>query len=219
MPEKYRKRLLSHLSHGEYEPKPIDAVAAELNIDDVADFADAVRAMAQEGAVALDKSERIRLPSMPDDGELTGTFRGNAKGFGFVIPSDAMLGGDVFIPPGATNGALTGDTVRVWYERDRRRERRGPANERSYAGEVLEIVSRKRANFTGEMIKQGAGPNARWLCQPDGKELTEPIIVRDASSKNVRAGDKVVLEIIEYPENGALAEGVIVKVLGEAGWE
>ena len=43
------------------------------------------------------------------------------------------------------------------------------------------------------------------------------MVVRDASSKNAKVGDKVVVEITHYPEGGVLPEGVIIKVLGEAG--
>ncbi len=213
MPLKYRDRLLKHLEHDDYEPKAIDALADELRVDDVADFADAVRALAADGVIVLDKGERVALPEMPDEGQIKGIFRGSAKGFGFVEPIEKIIGGDVFVPPDATFGALSGDTVIVAYARDFRRERRDGGFGRSYAGEVVEIVARKRSSFSGEMEKRGD----RWLCYPDGKELSDPVTIRDASSKNVKPGDKVVIEILEYPEDGMLAEGVITKVLGEAG--
>lgn len=213
MPLRYRARLISYISSEEYRPRAIPLVAKELGIEDVEDFGQAVRKLAAEGVIDLDDSGRIQLPFRPDKGELLGSFRGTAKGIGFVIPLDKTHGSDIFIPPEATGGALSGDTVKIGYFRDQGRERRLGTMERQYAGEVLEIVKRKRANFTGEIVKR----EGRWIVFPDGRELTDPVIIRDAESKNVREGDKVVLEIIEYPENGMLAEGVIVKVLGEAG--
>lgn len=213
MPLRYRARLISYISSEDYRPRAIPLVAKELGIEDVEDFGQAVRELAAEGVIDLDDSGRIQLPFRPDKGELLGSFRGTAKGIGFVIPLDKTHGSDIFIPPEATGGALSGDTVKIAYFRDQGRERRLGTMERQYAGEVLEIVKRKRANFTGEIMKR----EGRWIVFPDGRELTDPVIVRDAESKNVREGDKVVLEIIEYPENGMLAEGVIVKVLGEAG--
>lgn len=210
---RYRDRLLSYISSEDYRPAPIPRVAKDLGIDDVEDFGAAVRELADRGVIDLDESGRIQLPFRSDRGELIGQFRGTMKGVGFVIPRDQTHGSDVFIPPDATGGALTGDTVRVAYFRDKGREKRMGTLERQYAGEVLEIVQRKRANFTGEIMKR----DGRWLVFPDGRELTDPVIVRDAESKNVREGDKVVLEMLEYPEQGRLGEGVIVKVLGEAG--
>ena len=213
MPLQYEKRLLRHLSHGSYEPKPVDALAEELGIEDVADFARAIDELAERGTVSIGSGDRIALPGLPDEGELTGEFRGTAKGFGFVVPELKTNDGDVFIPEHATMGALSGDTVRIAYRRDRKREKYAGGFGKSFAGEVVEITSRKRAGFAGEVYKQGG----TWMLHPDGKELTQPVILRDATSKNVKPGDKVVIELIEYPEGGALGEGVITKVLGEAG--
>ena len=213
MPLRYRDRLLSFISSDAYSPSPIPRVAKELGIDDVEDFGAAVRELAERGVIDLDESGRIQLPFREDRGELIGQFRGTMKGVGFVIPKDATHGSDIFIAPDLTGGALSGDTVRVAFGRDKGRERRMGTMERQYAGEVLEIVQRKRANFTGEMVRR----DGRWMVFPDGRELTAPVLVRDAESKNVREGDKVVLEMIEYPADGRMGEGVIVKVLGEAG--
>jgi ribonuclease R len=213
MPLRYRDRLISYISSEAYTAAPIPRVAKDLGVEDVEEFGRAVRELAEQGFVGLDESGRIHLPFRPDEGELVGQFRGTMKGIGFVIPVDKSHGSDIFIPPDSTGGALSGDTVRIGFYRDQGRERRLGTMERQYAGEVLEIVKRKRANFTGEIVKR----DGRWIVFPDGRELTDAVMVRDADSKNVREGDKVVLEIIEYPGNGRLAEGVIVKVLGEAG--
>jgi ribonuclease R len=213
MPLQYEKRLLRHLAHESYEPKPVDALAEELGIEDIADFARAIDELAERGTIAIGTGDRIALPGLPDEGELTGEFRGTAKGFGFVRPELKTNDGDLFIPEHATMGALSGDTVRIVYRRDRKREKYAGGFGKSFAGEVVEIISRKRASFAGEVYKQGG----TWMLHPDGKELTQPVILRDATSKNVKPGDKVVIELIEYPEGGALGEGVITKVLGEAG--
>ncbi|MBL4697865.1 MAG: hypothetical protein JKX70_03430, partial [Phycisphaerales bacterium] len=213
MPGRFRDRLVSHISHDTYTPKPIPLVAKELNIEDVKEFGIAVRELHEAGVIDLSETGKIQLPFRPDEGELIGQFRGTASGVGFVIASQKMHGSDIFIPPQYTFNALTGDTVKVYFERDQRRENRLGTMERQYAGEVIDIVARKRAQFTGEIDKR----DGRWLVYPDGRELTEPIVIRDADSKNVKPGDKVVIEIVEYPENGRLAKGVITKVLGEAG--
>lgn len=210
---RYRDRLLSYISSNDYKPQHLPVVAKELKIDDVDDFGKAVRELAAEGVVDLDDSGKIQLPFRPDHGEIEGIFRGTMSGVGFVQPTGATHGSDIFVPPQATMGALSGDTVVVSFERDKRREKRQGTLERQYQGEVVEIVKRKRANFTGEIEKR----DGRWLVFPDGRELTDPIVIRDADSKNVKNGDKVVVEMVDYPENGRLGHGVITKVLGEAG--
>ncbi|USN98071.1 MAG: VacB/RNase II family 3'-5' exoribonuclease [Phycisphaeraceae bacterium] len=211
---RFQHRVLQHLRHPTYEPKALGPLAVELGFkDDMQGFKQAVFELRDQGQLAVDDDGVVTLPHMPDRGELTGIFRGSAKGFGFVEPAIKSADGDVFIPEHATNGALSGDTVKIEYERDFRREKRLGSLQKQFAGEVIEILKRRRANFTGEIGKQGD----TWLAYPDGKELTDPVVVRDAEAKNVKPGDKVVLEIIEYPEGNALPEGVITKVLGEAG--
>jgi hypothetical protein len=61
--------------------------------------------------------------------------------------------------------------VKIFFERDQRREKRLGTLQKQFAGEVLEVLERKRANFTGEIGKQGD----TWLAYPDGKELTDPV--------------------------------------------
>lgn len=211
---RYQHRVLQHLRHPTYEPKAIGPLAVELGFkDDLQAFKDAVFALRDEGKVGVDEDGLVTLPHLPDRGTLKGIFRGSVKGFGFVEPEVKSVDGDIFIPEHATNGALSGDTVKIEYARDQRREKRLGTLNKQFAGEVVEVLMRRRANFTGEIGRQGG----KWLAYPDGKELTDPVVVRDAESKNVKPGDKVVLEIIEYAEGGALPEGVIVRVLGAAG--
>ena len=212
MPLKYKRRLLLHLAHDTYEPKPAQALAEELG-EDPGEFLPAVEALAEEGVIDIDDRGRVALPRLEQKGELTGTFRGNPKGFGFVNPHQKIDEGAIFIPPHATAGALSGDTVRIAYFRDFNKERRDRDGERKYIGEVVEITERRRSSFSGTMTRSGQ----RWMCDPDGKSLTKPVIIRDADSKNVTIGDKVVIELTEYPDGDAPAEGVIVRVLGEAG--
>ncbi len=208
---KYQSRLSAHLRHERYVPVTVDQVAEELGIDvsEREEFRRAVDAMVKVGRFAIDHLGRIRLPAMPE--EVTGVFRRNPRGFGFVIPDQAYREGDLFVPPDATGDALTGDRVRARVSRNYR------GGDREVSGEIVEVLGRKRASFTGELTRRGS----QWLVFPDGRELTQPIIVDDPAVKNARAGDKVSVEITRYPEGGpgggAMAQGVIVKVLGEAG--
>ncbi len=210
MPLRYKKRLLSHLSHDSYTPAQIEQLADDLGIDeeDRSEFEAAVRELADAGQVVWGDNRLVTLP--PLGKTLIGTFKRNPKGFGFIIPRDPVAHGDLFVPAGATMDALSGDLVKADVVRsDRRRnDSRSP-----YTGQIVEILERKRSNFAGTMRKQGQ----QWLVFPDGKTLTGAIVVRDAESKNVKDGDKVVFEVLEYPEGNMLGSGVITRVLGAAG--
>jgi ribonuclease R len=219
---RYRRRLLDHLRHDDYTPRRLAALIEDLQIpdDERSAFEKAVNDLATGGVLHITDDGFIDLPSLLHAGDhITGIMKRNQRGFGFVEPERHVREGAVFIPPDDTGGALTGDTVRCRIRRDmaRERESRG-AGGPQFIGQVVEVVKRKKRAFSGEVGKRGTF----WVVHPDGKDLTEPILLRDADSKNVREGDKVVVEIVAYPEPGMggttmLAEGVITRVLGDAG--
>ncbi|HRJ49760.1 MAG TPA: VacB/RNase II family 3'-5' exoribonuclease, partial [Phycisphaerales bacterium] len=213
MTQRFRRRLFEHLSHEGYVPSRVETLSADLRISeaDRDDFASEVARLADEKRVEVTSAGHVLLPSLASSGGVVeGTFRKNARGFGFVEPSHAYREGSVFVPADQTSDALSGDTVRVQIVRDRRDNR--------FAGRIVEVIARKRSSFSGEIALKGG----QWVVYPDGREMTEPIIVRDAPSKNAREGMKVIVEITTYPESGddgtsTPAEGVITRVLGEAG--
>ncbi|MBX3409569.1 MAG: VacB/RNase II family 3'-5' exoribonuclease [Phycisphaeraceae bacterium] len=211
MPLRYKKRLLMHLKHDDYTPSRIGDLMRDLNIpaEESEMFQSAVQLFAKEGALVVSAGGQVMLPSIEDtNGELVGTFRKNPRGFGFVTPELALREGSVFIPPGETGDALTGDTVRIRLAR----ERRSGGDDR-YIGTVVEVIDRKRSTYAGTLEQRGQN----WVVVPDGRQLTGHVVIRDAQAKNAHAGDKVVFELVVWPDGDMLGEGVIVRVLGDAG--
>ncbi|HEB61241.1 MAG TPA: RNB domain-containing ribonuclease, partial [Phycisphaeraceae bacterium] len=210
MPSRYKLRLLSHLRHDSYTPRDIAALAEDLGIDeeDMPAFKREVYELLEDEAIVMDGQLRIDLP--PIEEEVIGRIRLNPRGFAFVIPEDANAQGDLFIPAGSTLDAVTGDTVRaaVYHRRGRVQPGHSP-----FIGEVVEIIRRGRDHFTGTLVHR-AGV---WLIEPDGNILHGSVTVRDPSAKNARDGDKVVFELLTFPEGRMSGEAVITEVLGEAG--
>jgi ribonuclease R len=215
MPLRYKSRLLSHLAHGTYTPADAGALAAELRIEDPADFTAALGELAGQGLIEISHTGLVSLPSIASLEEpIEGKIIRNAKGFGFFDPDIRVREGSIFVPPDAMMDAATGDTVRITIRRDRKREATGRHGfGPQYVGAVAEVVRRKRTSFAGTVDRQGG----KWVALPDGKDQREPIILRDAEAKNVKPGDKVVVEMLEFPERDMLGEGVITRVLGDAG--
>lgn len=209
MPIRYKSRLIAHLAHESYVPSAIEQLATDLRVppDEHEEFRAAVLDLSKAGQVVLDNN-LVKLP--PIGKHLTGTFRKHPKGFGFVIPRDPVAHGDLFIPAGMSGDAQSGDVVKARVKFSDRAQAQGKS---PYVGEIVEILERKQSAFTGDLKKQGG----QWLVYPDGKAFPDPIVVRDAESKNAREGDKVVFEMLRYPEGSMLGEGVILKVLGDAG--
>jgi ribonuclease R len=160
----------------------------------------------KEGRVVRGGGDRVMLPDAAD--VVVGSYRGHEKGFGFVVPGSPTDHGDLFIPPGQSLDAITGDTVAA------RITRRGKGGDMTRVeGEIVQIVERGQSRFVGELVKDGK----RWIMVPDGHALHAPVELGDARSSRARAGDQVVVELTEFPSEWKPARGVIVEVLGRRG--
>jgi ribonuclease R len=207
MPIRFINRLLDHLSHEGYRPTTIRNIVKDLRIsqEDRRSFDDAILKAEEDGVIELGRDDCIRLPALPD--EIVGTYRSNKRGFGFVKPAQRFREGDVYIGAGAQGDAVSGDTVRVVIARSGRWKGKGDA------GKIVEVLERGRGEYVGTLYKRGDS----WFAQPDGRELHDPVIIRDVGAKDAKQGDKIVFEMLHYPEKDYYGEGVISRVLGDAG--
>jgi ribonuclease R len=128
----------------------------------------------------------------------------------FVNPRYAFISSeqseeDIFIKTEDLANALDDDVVKVRitsYRRD------GKPN-----GEVVEIIQRFRDEFVGRLeLTKGNG-----FVIPDFKKMHQVINVKPSGLKGARKNDKVIVRIIEWPEERKNATGIIVDILGQAG--
>ena len=107
-------------------------------------------------------------PADPEVGtELSGSISVHLRGFGFLTAANG--GPDLFVPPGMTGGALSGDRVRAVRIPDPRG--RGPC------ARVLMIETERQATFMGELRRGGEGRTGWWMCPLD-RGLPEAVPVR-----------------------------------------
>ncbi len=207
-PELFAQRILRFVRARQYRPKKRDELALAMGIaeGEMGDFHAACKALIQAGRVVLGARQAVTLP--PPAGRIVGTYRANPRGFGFVIPDDANSHGDLFIPRGKNGDAITGDIVAA---RVMKRGKR--AGKMILEGRVVEVVRRGRSRFVGVLHQR----LRKWFVIPDGTALHVPIFVGDPGAKGAQGNDQVVVEITQYPDAGADARGVIVKVLGPHG--
>ncbi|MBI1335840.1 MAG: ribonuclease R [Phycisphaera sp.] len=210
-PDRLTQRILHHIADKRYQPRQADELARELNIESDAydDFKRSVQHLIDSGQVIHSATQTLTLP--PPGRIMVGVFRLNPRGFGFIQPASPTEHGDLFVPEGSTAGALTGDHVRA---RVIHQPRRAGSGDRSpFVGKIIEIIQRADNRYVGNLTKRGS----QWIVVVDGKTLAQPVVIRDPHAKDAKAGDKVVIELIEYPSDNELAEGVITEVLGEQG--
>lgn len=212
MPLRFRKTIIAHLRDHRYQPRNLDGLAGLLNVEDdeLSEFEASLDQLLSEGSIMADDGGRYTLP--PIGNEIIGKIKVHPKGFGFVIPETPNREGDLFVPADNTGGAVTGDTVRVKVLRDQwARKRSGSGS--PFVGRVEEIIERGRTTFVGTLVKRGKA----WMVEVDGRFFTEPLRVRDVRAKDAHEGDKIVIEVIRFPEDTSWGEAVITKRLGEAG--
>jgi len=208
MTEDYKEQILKIISNRNYRPAKLTSLAKDIGLadKDYPVFRDAFNQLRNDGKAVAGPTGFITLPAMSN--RPVGIFRANAAGFGFVVPNQPAAGGDLFIAPEDTAGAMTGDTV---IAKVLKKDHRG--GRLRYSGTIVDILQRSRRKIVGT-LKQTAG---KWLVVPDGKEVFGSISVDDVTAKNATAKDKVIVEIIEYPTVDQGPRGVIVEVLGKAG--
>ena len=212
MAEHYSRRILTHLADRRYAPCPVSQLARQLGVesDDYDEFRRTVKQLQGEGRVVLGPSDCLSLS--PPGKQVLGTFRLHERGFGFIEPDAPAVHSDLFVPPGQTADAMNGDHVRA---RVIRQKSKGVgSNQDRFVGRIVEILQRCDRRFVGVLLKQGRIHTVKV----DGRSALDSILIRDAGASGAAIQDKVIVEIIRYPEGPhEQAEGVITEVLGEAG--
>jgi ribonuclease R len=212
MADRFARRILDHLSDRRYQPRTLRQLMDDLTIpdDQREDFSAAVQKLLDADQLVCGSEDTIGLPPVGD--EMVGRFRSHERGFGFVVPDALTEHGDLFIPPGKSGDAMDGDRVRAKVRREKGRAGGGRS---PFTGMIVEVIKRADRQFVGTLTRKGK----TYLVNVDGRAISEPIRVRDAESSNAKLGDKVVVDIIDYPDakRNELAEGVIVEVIGESG--
>lgn len=185
------------------------ALARKLRVkeDQYDDFKKILKRLLTRGEIELDRSRSIRTGGARS--EILGVFRGLRSGGGIVRskPAQGKVPVEVFIRPHHTKDAVTGDTVRTTIGR------RPSSGERMPAGRVLEVVERASVDFVGTIEVKGDETFVRL----DGPVIPEPVYIADASAKNAKPGDKVVVEMLRFPSPQQFGEAVVTEVLGRSG--
>lgn len=138
-------------------------------------------------------------------GLVAGRFQLTSKGFGFVIPDNKGDRPDVFIPPRALNGAMNNDRVLARIDND--------THGKKPEGEILRIIVHANNKVVGVFHQSGEFA----FVTPDDKRIGQDVYVMKRHFNNAKDGQKVVVEITEWPQNNRKAEGKITEVLGNLG--
>ena len=208
MLEIIKKRIIKLIKHDSYTPVKVSELAKSLGVPEVnyPRFEEAFEQLKDAGHVVIGPGALVTLPTMAN--RITGTFRANSKGFGFIVPLESNSYGDLFVAGKDAGGAMNGDIVSAKVIKQGKKE-----GQIRYGGIITEILERSSNKLVGTLQKDNQG----WFIRPDGSAFLYPIYIDDVTAKNARLKDKVVVEIVSYQSGGSFATGVIIEVLGKAG--
>ncbi len=199
------KGIFTVLENGEGKSFNYKQIAAKLNITEGNGRNELIKKL-----VELKEKKRIleegtgqykAIPSTKTyhTGRVDITGRGNA----YIIVEG--LDDDVFIPFNKLKKAFHGDTVDVYiYPR-----RRG----RKLEGEITKVIERKKSTFVGIVDLQ---KTFAFIRPSDHRMYTDIFVPLDKIGK-ANDGDKVIVKIVDWPDDRDSPMGEITEVLGKPG--
>jgi ribonuclease R len=167
-----------------------------------------LNAMEREGQImrnrkgALCIAEKINV--------IAGTVQGHPDGFGFLIPDDKGKYEDLFLSPREMSQVLHGDRAMV---RHSGFDRRGRPE-----GKIVEVLERSNKRLVGRLIRE----QGVTLVAAEDKRINQDVLVPPGADMQAKAGQVVMVELIEQPSSYAQPIGKVVEILGnyaDAGME
>lgn len=149
------------------------------------------------------KFSRKAEPAKIFSREIVGVLDRNNNGKAHIVPDDG--GEKVFVADRNLNRAMKGDTVRaIKYA-----ARKGHQEE----AEIVEILKRSRETFVGILSLTN---NVAFVIV-DNRILTNDIYIPIDKLDGAKDGQKVIVKVVDWPDNARNPIGEIIDVLGDAG--
>lgn len=199
-----KDRIYSYINSKEYIPLKFEELKSVLCVpdEDSDSFGNILSELVDEGKIFLTKKQRY--DSCKRAGFVRGRLSCSPNGrFGFVIPEDGEA--DLFIIPSGLSDAYDGDTVLGVID-----EKYGKGGKPE--GHIVRVISRGNERITG-VIKRFDG--VFYHISPDSKRLYASVRVPVEAASEANIGDRVLVEITDYPEEGIIM-GAVTKVFGSA---
>ncbi len=197
------QELLGFMRENAYKPMTYQELEKHFGIEDAAEFKDFLKLLTeleQEGKIMRTRTERYGVPERMN--LLRGRLQAHPKGFAFLLP-DEPDHPDLYIHANDLKGAMNGDIV---LGRVTSKSEGGSRLE----GEVVRIVKRAVTQIVGVFENH----ESYGFVIPDDKRINKDLFIRSENFHGAVTGQKVVANIIHYPEGRSAAEGEIIEILG-----
>jgi len=203
VPLHWREALVPLLADAGYQPVDEKALARKLHVpsQEVSAFTEFLAEEEKVGRVMQVRHSLYVLPRRL--GYSVGILQMNERGFGFLVPTNPAEP-DFYIASEDTGTAFHGDLVLA-----RLKEQRGRQRDTRLRGEVVKVLQRKRRQLVGTLRKTPLF----YFVLPDETRIPHDICVPPPSDP-ATLGQKVVVELKDWPDRRKPPEGIITEVLG-----
>lgn len=135
----------------------------------------------------------------------TGTFIGNAKGFGFVVLDGVEDMQDIYIPEEYTGSAFHKDKVEVVLLKTSMGKRQ--------EGQIVKVLEHEITQIVGTFQRS----NTFGFVISDNGKISKDLFIPKEKTMDAKTGQKVVARIKDYGDRHRSPEGEITEILGNAG--
>ena len=212
--EKLKEAILVYMKESDLMTFEVRDISEGMDMNGFADFKKLVNALAdleREGRVFLNKKGKFKLTK--EKPVLTGKFRANDRGFGFVqIEGEEH---DVYIPPNRTNFAMEGDLVSIEILKEA-----APNSDRGAEGQVVAILEHGVTQLVGEFVAYddtGIDETGFYgFVEPQDRRLSAMRVFIERQGIHPANESIVLVEITKYPTHdlpGGM-QGLVKKTLG-----
>jgi len=200
-----KTKIMDFMQGQTYAPLDAETLILQIPIpgEMLKEFWQSLKELESNGNIVKTHFNTYGLPEKM--GLVVGRFQLTSKGFGFVIPDNKGEKPDVFVPPNALNGAMNNDRIMA-------RVSVGRGGQKP-EGEVIRIITHANARIVGTFVPSGEF----GFVVPDDKRIGQDIYIASKNFNGVKNNQKVVAEIITWPEGRRSAEGKVVEILGTIG--
>jgi len=200
--EERKERIVAFMREEAYKPLLLKELIFILAVpaSDTEVFSQIIAELEDEGKIFKTHANRYGIPARLN--LVTGRIQGHERGFAFVIQDEEETE-DVFIPAESLNGAMHGDRVVA-------RVNKKSSSERRMEGEILKVLKRANVTLVGTFDKSASF----GFVVSDNKRISGDIFIPKSEFNGAKKGEKVVVEIVKYPEQRRNAEGKVIEILG-----
>jgi len=161
-------------------------------------FTRRLRAMERDGQIMRNRKRAICVMDKLD--LIKGKVQGHPDGFGFLVPEDGSV--DLVLSAKEMHKALHGDIVMARVSGTDRRGRREAS--------IVEVLEHGTTRLVGRLYEE----HGIQFVVAENRRISQDILVAPGAGGGARAGQVVMLEIMQQPSKHAQPIGRIIEILG-----